>query len=221
MKQLVLAVLTTAAFALSATTASAAVTVTNTNGSPLTNQIYGIAGTGTTVYGSSPNNDGIANVTFTGNTQIAVGAGFAQINDATPDTSDFYSLIINPLQDFSDFKFSTMLTGAGTIDVYYLLAGSGLDANNLTNYTLCATCSYAADNSNLNKLLSGGTFDGFAIKTTAPIAFFEVKQMSFNGVPGAVPEPATWAMMLLGFGGMGVALRRRRRVVSLHLAQIA
>ena len=27
----------------------------------------------------------------------------------------------------------------------------------------------------------------------------------------AVPEPATWAMMLLGFGGIGVAMSRRRR----------
>lgn len=26
---------------------------------------------------------------------------------------------------------------------------------------------------------------------------------------GAVPEPATWALMLLGFGGVGVVLRRR------------
>lgn len=26
----------------------------------------------------------------------------------------------------------------------------------------------------------------------------------------AVPEPASWAMMLLGFGGIGIALRRRR-----------
>ena len=28
-------------------------------------------------------------------------------------------------------------------------------------------------------------------------------------VGGAVPEPATWAMMLLGFAGIGMALRRR------------
>jgi len=27
---------------------------------------------------------------------------------------------------------------------------------------------------------------------------------------GGVPEPATWAMMLVGFGGMGAMLRRRR-----------
>lgn len=28
---------------------------------------------------------------------------------------------------------------------------------------------------------------------------------------GAVPEPASWAMMLLGFGGIGFAMRRRRK----------
>jgi len=29
---------------------------------------------------------------------------------------------------------------------------------------------------------------------------------------GAVPEPATWAVMLAGFGGVGAAMRSRRRV---------
>jgi hypothetical protein len=29
-------------------------------------------------------------------------------------------------------------------------------------------------------------------------------------VNGAVPEPATWAMMLIGFGGIGFAMRRKR-----------
>ena len=36
---------------------------------------------------------------------------------------------------------------------------------------------------------------------------------------GAVPEPGTWAMMLLGFGAMGVSLRRRPR--TQHLLQVA
>lgn len=31
-----------------------------------------------------------------------------------------------------------------------------------------------------------------------------------QGFQGAVPEPASWALMILGFGGAGAALRRRR-----------
>jgi len=34
----------------------------------------------------------------------------------------------------------------------------------------------------------------------------------------AVPEPATWAMMILGFGAVGMVLRRRRRPVLAQLA---
>ena len=36
--------------------------------------------------------------------------------------------------------------------------------------------------------------------------------VSAVAVAGAVPEPATWAMMLAGFGGIGFALRRRSKV---------
>ena len=41
---------------------------------------------------------------------------------------------------------------------------------------------------------------------------------TFNANSVPVPEPATWAMMLVGFAGIGMALRRRRQPV---LAQIA
>lgn len=34
----------------------------------------------------------------------------------------------------------------------------------------------------------------------------------------AVPEPATWAMMLIGFGGVGVSLRRRKRLAFAQAA---
>jgi hypothetical protein len=44
------------------------------------------------------------------------------------------------------------------------------------------------------------------------------------GIPvnhDSVPEPATWGLMLLGFGGMGMALRRSRRRGTRTLMQIA
>lgn len=53
--------------------------------------------------------------------------------------------------------------------------------------------------------------------------FFTVDVIGTNGktgvigatlTGGGVPEPATWAMMLLGFGGMGALLRRRRQVMA-------
>jgi hypothetical protein len=50
-------------------------------------------------------------------------------------------------------------------------------------------------------------------------SFKDFKQLRLVLAPGSVPEPATWAMMLLGFGGIGMAMRRRRR--SQALMQIA
>lgn len=40
----------------------------------------------------------------------------------------------------------------------------------------------------------------------------------FDAGPGAVPEPATWAVMVLGFGSVGAALRGRRRFPPLRLS---
>lgn len=36
--------------------------------------------------------------------------------------------------------------------------------------------------------------------------------------PGAVPEPATWAMLILGFGAVGAAMRRRRHTARVSFA---
>lgn len=54
---------------------------------------------------------------------------------------------------------------------------------------------------NLNLTTDGGTSRAFDFQAAE--------------VAGAVPEPATWGMMLLGFGVMGVSLRRRRRTHNL------
>jgi hypothetical protein len=48
------------------------------------------------------------------------------------------------------------------------------------------------------------------LNTAASGNDFALDDMSLQGV--AVPEPTSWALMLLGFGGMGALLRNRRRL---------
>lgn len=58
--------------------------------------------------------------------------------------------------------------------------------------------------------LGGGIYmlnDRF--QTTALVA---IDNVEFEVYPGPVPEPATWSLMILGFGAAGVGLRRRRHV---------
>lgn len=56
--------------------------------------------------------------------------------------------------------------------------------------------------------VSGFTFDSAGQVTVTQTPFVE----NFDPPSGAIPEPATWAMMILGFGMTGAALRRRRSV---------
>jgi PEP-CTERM motif len=55
------------------------------------------------------------------------------------------------------------------------------------------------------------------INTLGALIAFDNQSQVFllgGGVGGGVPEPATWAMMIIGFGMIGAALRRRRQPLS-------
>jgi len=63
-------------------------------------------------------------------------------------------------------------------------------------------------------VISGGSFFGFTSDTaidslgiTRLDGYAVIDDASFT--PGPVPEPASWALMLTGFGGLGALLRRR------------
>ncbi|MBB3695261.1 PEPxxWA-CTERM sorting domain-containing protein [Sphingomonas sp. BK580] len=44
---------------------------------------------------------------------------------------------------------------------------------------------------------------------------------SFDSTTAAVPEPATWLMMIVGFGGIGAAMRRKRAQAATLRLRIA
>lgn len=60
----------------------------------------------------------------------------------------------------------------------------------------------------------GSRISSVQFQTNADIA--GVGQVRFGGAReiGVVPEPTTWAMMILGFGAAGTLLRRRRAVIA-------
>lgn len=71
----------------------------------------------------------------------------------------------------------------------------------------------SGDNTNFSQYvqfagLSGSQITSVTFGNDPSINAFETSNFS---VGSAVPEPATWAMMLIGFGGIGFSMRRRRR----------
>ncbi len=112
------------------------------------------------------------------------------------------------------------------------LAGVGFDAGFFNAVGGTAITAFAADGSLLGSVSNEGlgieflglvTNDGqdrirgvlFSLVGDEP-AGFAIDSLRFGAagqvvVPGAVPEPATWAMLLLGFGAIGGAMRARRR----------
>ena len=55
---------------------------------------------------------------------------------------------------------------------------------------------------------AGQIIQSIVIVSTA--ALDDVRQIRLGGVVAVVPEPASWAMMILGLGGVGAVLRKRR-----------
>jgi hypothetical protein len=224
-KLLTLAMASAAAFAMPTVASAQALTVDGVPGTPLSYQIFGIKDVGNPVYGSAPTNTTTPSVRFdaTTNINMDIGNGAAIIKDASA-TPSWTLITINPDLDFTALKFDISTTAEATVQLYYILAGGGTsDANYPSNYvTTCATCTLTANGNDNHFLFNGGTFNGVMLQVQTTGAFiYTVKQMSFTPAGTSVPEPATWGLMLLGFGGMGMALRRSRRRGKQNLMQIA
>lgn len=231
MRKLGYAIVASAAVLAAATPASAQVTIAPINGPNLDTAIKAsktiTENDALVVFGSTENGNS-ADVKFTGNTLIDItdGGGFASITDSN-DVADFRVLTIELTKAFTDLQFSLQLVDDGRVIIEYALFGSNTftqaggtnpftqNGNQLRDYQLTSNPDVAIGalritTCSLTGVCTAGVGSGTGIN-------FE-KQNSVTLAAAAVPEPGTWAMMLLGFGAIGVGMRRRR---ARPLAQFA
>lgn len=94
----------------------------------------------------------------------------------------------------------------GANNLFYLTGPFFVDGNGLA-FTTAAGVS-------ANLFVTNGT--SYRINTQGAGLLTGLVTAQATPVAAAVPEPGTWAMMLLGFGAIGMAARRRRRTGRLE-----
>lgn len=129
------------------------------------------------------------------------------------------------------FGMTITFAGGGTIDASSVIIGNGAACAGSTygGTTFCTssptdiwtatvinpyTINFIAQNPTFNLAQGQSYFVNIFFNGATPTSFTGKWLTEFTGGPGpggAVPEPATWAMMILGFGAVGSMARRSRR----------
>lgn len=224
--------LLTAGVALAAAFPAAA-SVTISTG--VSNTTLAKGGSGTTIYFNGQANGTVvsgvsSNMFLQLTSQTLTSATFDFVINNTSITNTFTPATTSNLSGFG-FDSSPDILSGSTTDALYSNTSSGSISNGM-KVEFCFTAGPNCAGGANGGISAGQTTNGkFTLNyTTLPSAFtlsnFIVRyqnlpQPAGSGigipVPGAVPEPATWAMMLIGFGAMGVSLRRSRHRLSRDL----
>lgn len=113
----------------------------------------------------------------------------------------------------ADTESTVLLDGSGSVIQTYDFNDRGMFSLNLTSDgTHFWTGSYLTGNLYKVNLATGATVQTIATGSNSLYGvsvYGEVTQG--GGGVGGVPEPSTWALLILGFGGAGAALRHARR----------
>lgn len=138
--------------------------------------------------------------------------GFNTLDGANNGSfTDIFTLSLNGTAIYSA---SFVLGGQGDNVIYFAPPGATQSVVN-TGFNLGGTATISVP----LLLVAGANYLAFAYDSPTPQGLGDegwgLRSIRVEGIEpgaGAVPEPATWAMFIGGFGLVGAALRHRRRV---------
>jgi hypothetical protein len=156
--------------------------------------------------------DASGNRVFTTTAANFLSSGALTINGTSSD----YVVIDVTGNNNVQLKNLLNLTGGITDDhVFINITGTGQQVGGNTNGGIVNGIIVAL-NDKFN--IDNTTIDGRVIGGGSDQDFQLVSGFVLNAPVGAVPEPSTWAMMLLGFLGLGVIAYRRKGKMALNAA---
>lgn len=140
------------------------------------------------------------------------------VNDAVPD----HLIVSTPLVGFDESFSRVDFYPFTTTDPGFLIGWEtgGLDTNNTTlnpNYDYRVRFILDPDYSIVSARGQVRYFDGLGgyptvgFDTSAGSGRIDFWSVTIEGGTPAIPEPATWGLMIAGFGLIGAAMRRRSR----------
>jgi hypothetical protein len=196
-----------AAFAF-AGPAYAAITIFNSPGAvqPTENVLVDDGSTGTTVFGHTNNsNTSVSFLSLNSGVDLqAFANGQARI-EAIGGPLDALRFFLTNGEGFNEVEFDLHKAAADTDTVNVTFFGSF--GTEVRTFNLGNGNNWFSARTDNGDLITAVAFD------TSGSGVGDIRQVRLGGFPGAVPEPATWAMMLGGFGLAGMAIRRRSKVV--------
>lgn len=166
----------------------------------------------------------IFDIAYNGSASLALGSDNPLTTTLNVGDSFTYKLTATGgyFQDPSAYNYFAALRvgpssgGTRQIDYTYSLLNAGTSVQSGFSNNLATCCIHVGKSINIG---AGLIFDQLTFGATilpGSVVSTPLSILPYSGVPhgftevAAVPEPSTWAMMLLGFTVVGFAMRRRR-----------
>lgn len=154
---------------------------------------------------------GVVNGAAVTNQYQSLGITATNLRHYTDSRDTFDSNGVTPTIVPASINFTSVVSNV-SID-YVLLAGSSLTVSLFdSGLNLLDTLVLPAPRSNLNASFSFTANNVSSLVMSNAVGTFGLSTLTFDS--GVVPEPASWAMLISGFGLVGAVARRRRNVVA-------